>query len=71
MYMSTGDETASRHTPHTHNVPMTFKAITAPVALLAALAAGVAVAIAPAPKAEAATCYGIGMNTAMPMVRCY
>ena len=71
MYMSSGDKQASRHTHHTHDVPMTFKTLTAPIVLLAALAAGVAVALAPAPKAEAATCYGIGMDTAMPMVRCY
>ena len=43
---------------------------TAPVVLATSIAA-VAVALTPAPKAEAATCYGIGMDTAMPMVRCY
>lgn len=42
----------------------------APVVLATSIAA-VAVALEPAPKALAATCYGIGMDTAMPMVRCY
>lgn len=40
MYMSSGDEQASRHTQHIHDVPMTFKSFLAPVAALSLAVSG-------------------------------
>ena len=76
--MGHGGGTDPHRIHNSHTRPMKFKQFistaaafaAAPVVLATSIAA-VAVAIEPAPKAQAATCYGIGMNTAMPMVRCY